>query len=744
MNASTEAPFQTMSKAAPSKAPETKTPAAPVAHTREKNIELALSAITKEFGQGSIMRLGTNAKMKVETLSTGSLAIDLALGVGGLPLGRIVEVYGPESSGKTTFCLSVIAECQRKGGLAAFIDVEHALDPKYARVVGVKLDDLLVSQPDSGEDALNIMETLIRSNSIDVIVLDSVAALITKAELDGQMGDMTMGSQARLMSQAMRRLTAVVSKTKCVCIFTNQIREKIGVMFGCFPYQTKVQLRGGGTELIGQLVNGQRPAEVISWNPQTNEFAPTKVVRRFKHGRNVTNFNLTDNQIGELRTAYRTLVFRYPNAAGFNKFSCTPNHTIFTPAGEISAEDLSIGDQILVHHKGVRFSNDLQHLLLGSMLGDGSIKQESQMAAFFREEHAQEQKAYVKWKEAAFGKLCRKPSDNEHGYGYSTVSLYELAQIRSKFYPLNKRYKHVTKELLEQMNPFSLAVWFLDDGTNDRQAKRGNKKTIYLHKLTEKECREFESVFAVKFGLICRIKYYPKGASSRIAFYGAEADRFEEIIRPYCHKSMAYKLTKHKGIGSALPGLQFGTREVDEAIPCEIFEVREKFIEGKMGVRYNVEVENNANFLLANGAIVHNSPETTSGGRALKFFSSIRIDIRRKDQIKTPDGKVIGNRTKIKVVKNKVAPPFTEVEFDIMYNEGISASGSLVDLGVEQKILEKKGAWITYQGELVGQGRDAAKQAFRDKPELAAKITAAILEKVNVTGGTVVTGEASE
>jgi recombination protein RecA len=359
-----------MSKAAPSKAPESKTPAAPAPHAREKNIELALSAITKEFGQGSIMRLGTNAKMKVETLSTGSLAIDLALGVGGLPLGRIVEVYGPESSGKTTFCLSVIAECQRKGGLAAFIDVEHALDPKYARVVGVKLDDLLVSQPDSGEDALNIMETLIRSNSIDIIVLDSVAALITKAELDGQMGDMTMGSQARLMSQAMRRLTSVVSKTKCVCIFTNQIREKIGVLFG--------------------------------------------------------------------------------------------------------------------------------------------------------------------------------------------------------------------------------------------------------------------------------------------------------------------------------------------------------------------------------------SPETTSGGRALKFFSSIRIDIRRKDQIKTPEGKVIGNRTKIKVVKNKVAPPFTEVEFDIMYNEGISASGSLVDLGVEHKILEKKGAWITYLGELVGQGRDAAKQTLREKPELAEKITKAILEKVNVTGGTVVTGESSE
>jgi len=360
-----------MSKADKSKSESRVAPSEKSANpAREKNIELAVSSITKQFGEGSIMRLGSNAKMKVETLSTGSLAIDLALGVGGLPRGRIIEIYGPESSGKTTFCLSAIAEAQRQGGLAAFIDVEHALDPKYARVVGVSLDDLLVSQPDSGEDALNIMETLIRSNSIDLIVLDSVAALITKAELDGQMGDMTMGSQARLMSQAMRRLTSVVSKTNCVCIFTNQIREKIGVMFG--------------------------------------------------------------------------------------------------------------------------------------------------------------------------------------------------------------------------------------------------------------------------------------------------------------------------------------------------------------------------------------NPETTSGGRALKFFSSVRIDIRRKDQLKTPDGKVIGNRTKIKVVKNKVAPPFTECEFDIMYDEGISAMGSLIDLGIDHKVLEKKGAWIAFNGELVGQGREAAKEALRTNPALAAKVKAGILEKVTVKGGESVTAEKEE
>lgn len=324
----------------------------PSPDNKEKNVEMAMSSIIKQFGEGSIMRLGSGSHMKVETISTGSLSVDLALGVGGLPRGRICEIYGPESSGKTTLCLNLIANAQKLGGLAAFIDVEHALDPKYARTLGVNVDDLLVSQPDCGEDALNITEALIRSNAIDVIVIDSVAALVSRAELDGQMGDATVGSQARLMSQAMRRLTGIVSKTNCICLFTNQIREKIGVMFG--------------------------------------------------------------------------------------------------------------------------------------------------------------------------------------------------------------------------------------------------------------------------------------------------------------------------------------------------------------------------------------SPETTPGGRALKFFSSVRMDIRRIGQIKDTSGTVIGNRTRLKIVKNKVAPPFTDCEFDIMYAEGISTTGSIVDLGVEHKVLEKKGAWISYEGDLVGQGREAAKAFLAENPEIADKIAAEI------------------
>lgn len=200
---------------------------------REKNLQVAISQIEKEYGKGSIMRLGDNKMFSdVAVISTGALSLDIALGVRGVPRGRVIEIYGPESSGKTTVCLHVIANAQRAGGLCAIIDAEHAIDPGYAEKIGVNTKELLISQPDCGEDALNIVDTLVRSNSIDVLVIDSVAALVPRAEIEGQMGDSHMGLQARLMSQALRKLTGAISKSRTCCIFTNQIRDKIGVMFG--------------------------------------------------------------------------------------------------------------------------------------------------------------------------------------------------------------------------------------------------------------------------------------------------------------------------------------------------------------------------------------------------------------------------------------------------------------------------------------------------------------------------------
>jgi recombination protein RecA len=322
----------------------------------DKNLEIAISQIEKEFGQGTIMRLGDEHHQNIPTISTGALSLDLALGVGGVPRGRIVEIYGPESSGKTTLCSHIIACAQKAGGLCAFIDTEHALDPQYARLIGVDTRDILVSQPDCGEDALNIAETLVRSNSLDVLVIDSVAALVPRAEIEGQMGDTHVGLQARLMSQALRKLTGAIGKGKTCVIFTNQIREKIGVMFG--------------------------------------------------------------------------------------------------------------------------------------------------------------------------------------------------------------------------------------------------------------------------------------------------------------------------------------------------------------------------------------SPETTSGGNALKFYASVRMDMRRKEAIKNSMGEVIGNRVRVKIVKNKVAPPFQLAEFDIMYAEGISRSGSILDVALDQKVVEKRGSWFSFGSEQLGQGREQSKQAIKDDKDLEQRLLAAIREKV--------------
>ena len=235
---------------------------------RDKALDMALGQIEKQFGKGSVMRMGENLHMNIESIPTGALALDLALGIGGLPRGRIVEIFGPESSGKSTLAMHAVAEAQRNGGICAYIDAEHAMDPVYAKAIGVNIDDLLISQPDTGEQALEIADMLIRSGALDVLVIDSVAALTPRAEIEGEMGDSHVGLQARLMSQALRKLTGTLSKSRTIAIFINQLREKIGVMYGCFHYYARVVLADGSTEKIGKIVNQRLPVEVLSYDSE--------------------------------------------------------------------------------------------------------------------------------------------------------------------------------------------------------------------------------------------------------------------------------------------------------------------------------------------------------------------------------------------------------------------------------------------------------------------------------------------
>src|SRR5436309_3963629 len=293
---------------------------AEVKSDRRQALELAIASIDRQFGKGAIMRLGQNGAFdEIGVIPTGALSLDFALGIGGIPRGRVTEIFGPESSGKTTLALHVIAEAQILGGTAAFIDAEHALDPIYAKNLGVNTDELLISQPDTGEQALEIAETLVRSNAVDVIVIDSVAALVPRAELDGDMGDSLPGLQARLMSQALRKLTAAIARSGAVMIFINQIREKIGVMFGCFHYNTRIALADGTSKKIGTIVNQRLPVEVLSYDPKTGAISPRRIVNWFNNGR-TDHFIQFDVEGGR---------------AGRRHFAATENHLIFTPGGEI-------------------------------------------------------------------------------------------------------------------------------------------------------------------------------------------------------------------------------------------------------------------------------------------------------------------------------------------------------------------------------------------------------------------------
>src|SRR5687768_14914014 len=427
------------------------------AKAREAALKGALTQIERTFGAGSIMKMGDDAaQVRVAAVPTGAISLDLALRVGGVPRGRIVEVFGPESSGKTTLLYHVLANAQAMGGICAFIDAEHAMDPAYAKRIGVDVDELLVSQPDHGEQALEIADLLIRSGAVDVVAIDSVAALTPKAELEGAMGDQTVGLQARMMSQAMRKLAGNLNRANTLCIFTNQIREKVGVMFGCFHYDARVVLADGSTEKIGKIVNQRMPVQVMSMDPETGEISPKRIVAYYNNGE-------TDEWLQfEVAAA---------SGPGRRKFACTPNHLIFTPEGERQAWEIEEGDEVLVAEKQYALSDDQMKLILGSLLGDGSLRYSSVHNAAFRVGHGERQRDYCEWKQSMLAPYAHKMGRTGNGIGFDTIPMRQLATLRDAVYAVEGR-KTVTRELLAQLDERAFAAWYCDDGTYGGSYKR--------------------------------------------------------------------------------------------------------------------------------------------------------------------------------------------------------------------------------------------------------------------------------
>ena len=665
---------------------------------RTKALEAALTDLTKRFGDGTIMRLGDAAHLAVETIPTGSLTIDIALGVGGIPRGRITEIYGPESSGKTTLCLHMIAEAQKRGGICAFVDMEHALDPGYAERIGVNIDTLYISQPDTGEIALEITEQLVRSGALDIIVVDSVAALVPRAEIEGEMGDSHVGLQARLMSQALRKLSGSIKLSNVSVIFTNQLREKIGVMWGCFQYNTRVVLADGSTEKIGKIVNQQQDVEVLSFNTRTRMFESRPIVNWYKNGNadHFLQFKVDSNE-----------------GRGRSEFASTPNHLLLAEDGYRPAGEFKVGDQLVTAVKHY-LTPAHEQVILGSLLGDGYIKPISDYNATLRVVHSIKQTEYCEWKQSLFAGLIGHTGTHQKGGQYfSTRPLYELARYRAFGYN-DQGKKDPAPELIDRLSPFAVAIWYMDDGTFDSERK--NRCSITCAGLSVEKQKMLAEWFN-QHGIFPRL-----GTRGHLNFNVEETRKFHALIARYVHPSMAYKLLPELR-GQFMP-IQIDPCERDEPVLLPILDIYTKPPTRSMQ-RFDIEVEGHHCYVV-DGVVVHNSPETTTGGRALKFYASVRLDIRRIQSIKQ-GGEVIGNGTRVRVTKNKVAPPFREAEFDIMFNEGgISKTGEIIDLGSELGIIEKRGAFYRYNDGLLGQGRENAKEFLIENSEISDEIEDAI------------------
>jgi recombination protein RecA len=688
---------------------------------RDKSLETALAQIERQFGRGAIMRLGDDTRAPIEVIPTGAISLDVALGIGGFPRGRIIEIYGPESSGKTSLALHAIANAQKAGGIAAIIDAEHALDPDYAKKLGVDTDALLVSQPDTGEQALEIADMLIRSGAIDIIVIDSVAALVPRAEIEGEMGDSHVGLQARLMSQALRKIAGALNQTKTTAIFINQLREKIGVMFGCMSYGTRVTLADGSQEKIGKIVNQRMDVEVLSYDPVTCQLAPRKIVNWFNNG-----------------TADRFLQFTVAKSGGNGRsqFAATENHLIQTPGGWRPAGELIVGDRVL-SAEPQRLSEQQMQVVLGSLMGDGNLSsnRRGRSGTRFRLGHGAKQAAYLDWKVSLLGNIDCSRTVNAKGAVFADFTpLPELAELHDVVY-FGDGKKHLTWDYLKALTPLALAIWYMDDGSLTVRSKGLQERTqggpgrieLCVEAMSAGSRERLVQYLRDTHGLDIRLRLAGAAQKAVLVFSTAATERFQKLVAPYVHPSMDYKLLpRFQQQFSVQP--EFADAEL-VLQPARILDIHVKPPTRSMS-KFDIEVEGGHNYFV-DGVMVHNSPETTSGGKALKFYASIRLDIRRIETLK--DGTdAVGNRTRVKVVKNKVSPPFKVAEFDILYGHGISREGGLIDLGVEQSIVRKSGAWYTYDGDQLGQGKENARNFLLENPDMANEIEKKIKEKLGV------------
>ncbi len=760
---------------------------------RDKALEMAMAQISKAHGEGAVMKMSDRAAMKVEVVSTGALALDIALGIGGLPRGRVTEIFGPESSGKTTLAMHVVAEAQRNGGICAFIDAEHALDPTYAAAIGVDVDELLISQPDTGEQALEITDMLIRSGAIDVVVIDSVAALTPRAEIEGEMGDTHVGLQARLMSQALRKLTANLNKTNTICIFINQLREKIGVMFGSpettpggralkFYSSARLDIRRIEAIKDGVEVVGNRTRVKVVKNKclaaGTSVFDPTTgVTHRIEDivdGGEATHVVASD-KLGHLHV--RPILERFDQGEqeviGLHfrdrtELWVTPDHKVLTDRGWQEAGELGIDDRIARPRRVLGFGTEElmspDHArLLGYLIGDGYVGGKTPIS--FTNVEASLHADVV---EIASGLGCkvRRQDLQAHlshrpGEKNGVLALAREAGIWGHL-AWEKRIPPVffREEIRGDVVANLLFGLFESDGYVSREQTGGLRCGFTTTSM--------QLAHQIHWLLL------RAGIGSSVSDYDPTQQRPSLIEgRPVYHRRPCWE-TRITGIDNVtrfadfLPSWGPRGQKMAEALGDPALK---KHRGSQRNYLPESQIEPVLAYLRGRGVtavlaaqLVGDGAGSPQGGlRQVLGHSRLRRDrverladaldstflreildedvwydritaVSPSEWRRTYDIEVAEHHSLVAndLVVHNCAAPFKQAEFDIMYGRGISREGSVLDIGVDLGFIKKSGAWYTYEGEQLGQGRENAKEFLTENAEVMVEVSERIRQEVGL------------
>jgi len=763
---------------------------------KEKALEMALGQIEKNFGKGSVMKLGEKGEMAIATVSTGALALDLALGIGGLPRGRVIEIYGPESSGKSTLAMHVVAEAQRNGGICAYVDAEHAMDPGYARAIGVDVDELLISQPDTGEQALEITDMLVRSGAIDVVVIDSVAALTPRAEIEGEMGDTHVGLQARLMSQALRKLTGNLNKTDTICIFINQLREKIGVMFGspettpggrALKFYSSIRLDIRRIESIkdGPEVVGNRTRVKVVKNKclaaGTTVFDPTTgLTHRIEDmvERGDGHAVIATDKAGKLhvRPILQRMDQGEQEVIGLRfldgtELWATPDHRVFTQSGWTEAGALFAGDRVARPRQAVGFGeaepvSPTHARLLGYLIGDGNGGGKNPVEFFNVDEdlHADVESIATDLgcgvRRRGVGLALSHRPGRENGVlslvrwaGISGLPAPEQRISPEFFAPdvsaevagnllfgLWETDGHLTREhtgavrcgftttspQLAQQIHWLLLRWGVGSSVRAHDASTKRPSIIQGDGIEAgRDCWEvcisgLDNVAAFADAVPM---WGPKGQRLTAELASAEgthrASQRNDLPSNLTEPVLAY--LRGRGVTPAMAAHLVGENAGDPQGGLRQVLGDSRLRRDRMQALADA-LESDFLLGLLDEDVWYD-----------KVVEVLPAELRRTYDLEVEEHhSFVAND----LIVHNCAPPFRQAEFDIMYGKGISREGSLLDVGVDLGVVRKAGAWFTYEGEQLGQGRENAKNFLSENPEIMMEITDRVRTEMGVGEGT--------